>query len=619
MREENKAIYTITLLSILAFYLWMTTYAVLVFQQFDTSNIIYLSLVFLNLLLILSLVFTRDFFGQKLQFKLSNLLYTLLVLLLMILLSSAQNPGFSSYYHTFPLLETELGLGWHKDTAFHTSIIQSIINFGYPSIAQHDTPVLIYHTLSHYIDAVILIITGIEPYDAYTLMYHFKVFLFLGSILVFIGYILRRNSRFLFLLSLFIFTPVVIGTWHAIGSHSLWFTSILLILSAPRVYMLLVHKEKNTLHDYIFLFTLVILLALGKISTGFMYATFIGIFLLIKQPKEIKVYLLGIVWVLFFLLYKTFMLPPNGSVHSLDLHMNFLLHPTPMLLSIYTSIGILSAITFILKGKNNQRLLLTSIGSLLLLFFILTITKLAKPDIFYFQYGFGSFLILFVFQSIIDNINSYQEQIYIRLSETNAKLIKTTTIMSALLLTSFYALPSLNFYTFSAKSIEKHVKSLNHQPFSSINSKIDPKEQFQVKDVFFEKRLDISRFHNKRVLLRLRKRLKTLIRQEHLGKKKVRLYIPKEIYQNELAVFRGTDWARGMLIYAITGVPLVHGLQKLREDYAYGYFNYDKRALWTAKNTFDPKKVCLASPIDAIIIIDALSELELSLYRCQNK
>ena len=54
------------------------------------------------------------------------------------------------------------------------------------------TPILVYHILSHYIDALILLISGLEPWDSYGLFFHFKIVLFLSSILFFIGFILKK-------------------------------------------------------------------------------------------------------------------------------------------------------------------------------------------------------------------------------------------------------------------------------------------------------------------------------------------------------------------------------------------------------------------------------------------
>ena len=61
------------------------------------------------------------------------------------------------------------------------------------------------------------------------------------------------------------------------------------------------------MQDFFFLTCLIIIISLGKISTGFMYAVFIGFYLLLKDRKNKLVYFYGIIWITFFLFYKKLM------------------------------------------------------------------------------------------------------------------------------------------------------------------------------------------------------------------------------------------------------------------------------------------------------------------------
>lgn len=165
---------TVTLLSIFLFYTIVVFYAFEIFYQFTFLEIISTSIVFLILLICTYSLFCRGFITQKLDITLINIFVSILVVLFLIDLGSSFIHPCLDYARTYPLLETELGLNYHRDTVFHVSIIQSILNFGYASTAQHGTPVLNYHVLSHYIDALIIFLTKVDPYDSYGMFFTLK-------------------------------------------------------------------------------------------------------------------------------------------------------------------------------------------------------------------------------------------------------------------------------------------------------------------------------------------------------------------------------------------------------------------------------------------------------------
>ena len=72
-------------------------------------------------------------------------------------------------------------------------------------------------------------------------------------------------------------------------------------------------------------------------------------------------------------------------------------------------------------------------------------------------------------------------------------------------------------------------------------------------------------------------------------------------------------WARGMLVYAVTGVPLVHGLESLRRTY--GYADYDESALWVSKDRFDITSACQFEK--NIIIVESFAEPNFTVVSCQ--
>ncbi|WP_181040229.1 hypothetical protein [Desulfobulbus oralis] len=137
-RSPGLSPFSATLLAVVMFFIYITAYALLVFVQFTSLQILSVGLTCAGLLILLTTLFMRpslfDFHPGLLRVNLKTVASSLFITVVLIMFAhSAAGTPFSGYVRTFPLLETELGLGWHHDTAFHVSLIQSILNFGYPS------------------------------------------------------------------------------------------------------------------------------------------------------------------------------------------------------------------------------------------------------------------------------------------------------------------------------------------------------------------------------------------------------------------------------------------------------------------------------------------------------
>jgi len=606
--EDKFSIGSVVIFSITLFYILVTFYALSVFVQFDYIEVISVSLVFLILLILMATVFLGSFFRQPLKFSIYNIFIAILSLVIMLFLLNSISSTFFPYYHLFPLLETELGLGWHQDTAFHTSLIQNILNFGYPSIGQHGTPITVYHVLSHYMDALILAITGLEPYDSYTLLFYFKGFLLLSSITIFIAYVFKEFSGYMFIIFLFLFAPIIISTWHGVASHSLWFTTILLIFSFPKVFNIIQLEEIKIKH-FLFLFLLIIFISIGKISTGFMYASFVGFLLLIKRAKDIFVYILGLAWVGFFLLYTSWMTRNTESISRVDFSwLNFdtiytYLTNTNALYyerqtSLVASIVFFATFTYIFRNKQNFYLLLTTIISFILLIFIAKLSsELNSSHIGYFYYGFSSIVILFMIHSLQYTIKLYPIKDFTKLTKLNKQLLLMGLLFSTLYLSSFYIQPN---FKLESEFLNRDIAVMPNK---------DKKAKTKV--IFLKEYLDKK---EARPLKVFRAELYTFMKLQKVTKNKVSLYIQKEIFEQISIKFKGSPWANGMLIYAITGVPLVNGIKELQQNY--GYAEYNEDSLWIEKNKFNPEKACDSISSDYIIITENLFEPKFDLYRC---
>lgn len=400
--KNNFSVSSIALISISLFYLAITFYSILVFNQFSIYEILSVSFMFFLLFIIFVAVFERNFLKEKIILNSYNIAASIFVLILLILFA-VRALIFIDYYRTFPLLEVELGLGWHPDSAFHAAIIQSIINFGYPSLGQDGVPITFYHALSHYFDALIIYLTGIEVYDSYGLFYYFKVFLSLSTAIIFLNRIIKNNNPILFIVLLCLFIPMITGTWSIVGSHALWLTCILVIFSSQKVFSVLI-KNKNSLKDFLFVFFLVLIISLGKVSVGFVYATFIGFILLLRRPRDYRVYLIGMGWILFFLFFQKLMAPSKSSIVfmqlSFDAIIEYLTSPSKlsygMLYLIYGSLsGLFLMVLF--RIKHNFIILIAAVLSLFVVFIVIhTNPNMVAADIFYFEFSLSFILIIFI-------------------------------------------------------------------------------------------------------------------------------------------------------------------------------------------------------------------------------
>ena len=386
---------------------------------------------------------------------------------------------YDSYYRTFPLLELELGLGWHNDSAFHTSIIHSFNLFGYPSIGQNGTPILFYHVLSHFIDSVIIFITGIDVWQSYGMFYYFKGVFFIASIMYFITSVNRSHKLYVFLLSLTFLMPIIVAKWNAIGSHGLWFTTFVVIISSPFVFKLISQKTPIRVIDFFILFSLFVVISLGKVSSGFIYSALVGMILLLSHFKDIRIYIFGILLLVFFATYYSLMGGSQASSVSFSFYdsLDFLVLKADtyygQLYQVYLILLLVGMMALLFRSKIAMRLALASVLLILVLSVILTINgneKFDRSEVWYFIYGLSSVLILLTYQLAINvlaskEIRQLEGCIYLkRLS------INIVTIMSLIFLTTELNSAKFNFLNYNLKTVEDILEDIYIRPFLSLNS-----------------------------------------------------------------------------------------------------------------------------------------------------
>lgn len=115
-----------------------------------------------------------------------------------------------------------------------------------------------------------------------------------------------------------------------------------------------------------------------------------------------------------------------------------------------------------------------------------------------------------------------------------------------------------------------------------------------------------------RPLTVLKSEIAMLQKREKLTASNSLLFVPKEVYENEVADFKGPVWARGMLVTAVTGMSLVHGITELKA--AYGYSIYDENSLSRLRKDLVSGNACSFGK--TIIVVEQLSPPRLSLQSC---
>ena len=145
---SSKKINTIFFLNLIISFILITFYSSIIFFQISSFNIFLCSVVNLSLFLLILRITRRNLF--KLDLKINRyelvlvIIYILSFLLLFILPQSI-----AFYYIPYPLLGLELGLPIPGDIGYHISIINSIINFGYPGTNLHDVNFIFYHYIKY--------------------------------------------------------------------------------------------------------------------------------------------------------------------------------------------------------------------------------------------------------------------------------------------------------------------------------------------------------------------------------------------------------------------------------------------------------------------------------------
>lgn len=522
------------------------------------------------------------------------------------------------YVKTFPVLEAELGLLWHQDTAFHVSLIQSILSYGFPSIGQHGHPLTAYHVLSHYVDALIILVAGVDPFDSYGMLSHFKVVLFLSAALLMVARLCREQGLPVFLLSVALLLPALIGSWHGVLSHGLWVPSLLLLLCAPAVVDLLSRDEQPRPVQLAWLALLIVLLALGKVSTGFMFACFMGLWLFAKAPLSCRTLMFGVLVLVFFYGYGQLFIGRLNHIESPVELSNIGLSSlwsyfsasdiesagkrisslAPQLLLLFT---LLLSIVIMLPSRRNFQVLFAAALSLLCLWGVsVTSPGLGVSDIYYFQYALSSVMLIVGYALILDTWRNIR-------GDLQGAALRAVTVLAlgcTLLMASQLRLSGYNAFNLGPANVQAAWLYLREGPFASINKRLPVAQRFELFQGDHEKRAQLLHMQQRSSLWSFKRYMQWYLHKSSMTPSQAALFIPSTVYDGELKKLRGMPWARGMLVYALFGVPLVNAVPEGARGY--GFSAYGKDARRVDLGGFSLSDACAASGARRIWIVERI-------------
>lgn len=302
----------------------------------------------------------------------------------------------SDFFSNFPYLRLEFGGGFNSDSVFHLSIIQSILRTGFPSTSQHHDPLIGYHVLSHYLDAAVITVFALDPFESYALFFFAKASAFMVFLLFLFAALRSKFPGWPQMVLVVPFTFAVTGDWHVMSSHGQWAPVLILILATP--YLVdTISRERLRPQTSLLMTVLVIVLSLGKTSIGFGVALLIGLAWLIRFPRSMLVYATGALWTSWFaLLAYLWNRPPDVRWE------NAFILSTPEFLTIF----LLAALALVLSYAWRQRnYLILSAAAFMSGAVVLALSVAFFPgayDVFYFAHGLLITLTLvffsFVFQ-----------------------------------------------------------------------------------------------------------------------------------------------------------------------------------------------------------------------------
>lgn len=529
------------------------------------------------------------------------------VFLLVFLLSALDR--WSSHFSNFANTRFEQGIQFDKDTAFHVAIIRSIQNHGYPSTGQHESELLWYHVLSHYVDAGWTALLGLDPWGSYALLFYAKAIVLLLSLLVFVSKVAGDNP-YVFATLLAVSTPALTNSWHAVGSFGQWVPFVILFLVASWVVKTL-RADSVKVGALVGLTMLVFLLSVGKISLGFGFACIVGLWLVFKRSGDLRIYLTGALWLLFFVLWFV----QSSRLEGPDVPLLERLSPSWPDVGSLVGVTLVALVFWLVTKEKDWGVLLSvllTVGAIYVSIPLFVVTS-SGSDVYYFLHGLYSVIALVFFAVLAGSFSSNQG-----LPSTKRPQLKEFVPYVALL--GAFLIPLLptiakspvvagfspeqgyrNVYSATASTYKWPSRALSNEHYWSVLEEVPDQ--------------DLTELENATFLSRLQDAVDRELYKEGIQKSSALLFLSKEGWEEIEASYEvSRPWATGLLLKAVTGMTLVHSLSPDR-PVTYGFADYTADGLRISEERILDSTLCrFGKPV--LVIENPVTEMTVSV-RCQ--
>jgi len=465
----------------------------------------------------------------------------------------------SAFFPNFPNLALSEGRGFVKDgslldSAFHASIVQSIQEVGYPSIAQHYEPFVFYHSLSHYADAALGVILGIDVWDSLSLLFFFKTIGLILAIIWFVFKVTLGRGEGAFWVTLSVSFLAITADWQLIGSWGHWFVVMLIFYLGPFVSRI-VFADKIGVTELIKLSAIIIFVSLGKVSLGFSLALLSGLVLFFRFPRRPEVIIAGLVWASFFATY--------GSGFVTILQEDWLARLGALRYvsaPFFTTVGLV-LLSFASGRRGNSpdlvRAAIASFAAIILTAIMAILYVNFPPDVFWFFLGLfiASFIVLVpkILEVLVPPRQEMQEH-----ADPNDKT-SIYSVAIALSLSPMIAVAPLGPYVSFFKLTEQTIKT-NTVSYENFNYSVGASEQQSVWRVL-SSGLTTPTVDRPNFFDDLRDALNRLVIEEGIEASQPLLFLSAEDFEylkNEFSL--PYDWGNGLVIRAALGFPLVYSV-----------------------------------------------------------
>jgi hypothetical protein len=261
-----KKINSIFLLSLIISFALISIYSSVVFFQISSLKIFFCSIINLFFFFLILKITRKHLFKLDLNINRDEILIILLNIISFVLLFILPI-SLLFYYSPFPLLGLDLKLDTNTDLYWHVSLINSIIDFGYPGTNLNDVNMHFYHVLSHYLDALLIKITGLDPLESYALLFYFKFILFLNCIVLIISENFKVLTFRKYLVSILFFIPVLLYNYEIFWGSAFTLAFLLVLIFFNKICKYI--EQKNLNHkDLIVINLIIISIYFAKVSVG---------------------------------------------------------------------------------------------------------------------------------------------------------------------------------------------------------------------------------------------------------------------------------------------------------------------------------------------------------------